>query len=131
LCAGGRRGKKKTGAAGSVGGGEGVGGRGGGGGGASGAVAPEGGARPPADRAGADAAALLHAAMVWAGRRGVGRCALRQPGTARLYRHRSGGGVGSGRDDGAALPALAGASRSDPGTVRGGRGDAGGARRVD
>src|SRR5580700_2667749 len=52
--------------------------------------------------------------MVWAGRRGAGGCALRQPGTARFCRHRSGGGVGSGRDDAAEVPALAGASRSDP-----------------
>src|SRR5580692_2919517 len=48
---------------------------------------------------------------------GAGGCALRQPGTARFCRHRSGGGVGSGRDDAAEVPALAGASRSDPGAV--------------
>ena len=51
---------------------------------------------------------LLFAAVVRAGRRGAGGCAVRQPGTARLCRHRPVGGGGSGRDDGNELPPLAG-----------------------
>ena len=41
--------------------------------------------RPPIG-AGADAADLLSAAVVWAGRRGAGGRAVRQPGVARLCR---------------------------------------------
>ena len=92
---------------------------------------PEGRARPAAGWAGADAADLLFAAVVRAGRRGRGGRAVRQPGVARLCRHRSVSGDSSGRDDGAELPPLVRAARLDSGSVRRGRCDAGGARLVD
>src|SRR3954447_15357482 len=46
-------------------------------GGASAPALPEGRARPAADRSGADAADPLSVAMVWAGRRCDGGCAVR------------------------------------------------------
>src|ERR1700704_784344 len=85
----------------------------------------EGGPRPPADWAGADAADLLLAAMVWAGRRGAGGCAVRQPSFARLCRDRSEPRPGAGRDDAAEVPPLAGAPRTDQSAVRRNRRDVG------
>ena len=52
------------------------------------------------------------------GRLGSGRCAVRQPSLAGLCRHRPVGSVGSGGDDGAELPPLAGGARPDEGAVR-------------
>src|SRR5216683_1542855 len=126
--AGGIRGEEKTDAPGPFFGRDGVGGAVGAVGGTAAAAVPEGGAGPAADRAGSDAADLFFAAVVWAGRRGAGGCAVRQPGAAQLCRYRPEPRPGARRDDSAALPPLAGAARSDPGIVRRGRGDAGGAR---
>ncbi len=131
LFAGGIRRQEEADAARQIFGGDGAGGAVGPSGGASATALPDWQARSAADRPGADAAALLRAAMVRAGRRGGGGCAVRQPGIARFCRHRSSGGVGAGRDDPAALPPLAGAARPDQSVVRRDRGDAGGARPVD
>src|ERR1700716_3916403 len=88
-------------------------------------VLAEGGAGRAADWAGADAADLLLAAMVWAGRRGAGGCAVRQPSFARLCRDRSEPRPGAGRDDAAEVPPLAGAPRTDQSAVRRKRRDVG------
>src|SRR5713226_3826187 len=89
LFAGGIRRQEEADAARQIFGGDGAGGAVGPSGGTSATALPDWQARPTADRAGADAAALLRAAVVRAGRRGGGGCAVRQPGIARFCRHRS------------------------------------------
>src|SRR4051812_39380540 len=88
-------------------------------------------ARSAAVPLGTHAAGLFCAAVVRVGRwSGRGRI-LRQPGAARLCRDRAEPRPDPRRDHGAAFPALAGAARSDQGSVRGSQRDAGGARLAD
>src|SRR5690242_1944961 len=61
----------------------------------------------------------------------AGGCVIRQPSAARLCRDRIEPRRGSGRDHGAAFPALAGAARFDKGVVRRSQRDAGRARLAD
>src|SRR3954453_9213373 len=91
----------------------------------------EGRTGPATDPAGTHAAGLFWAPVVRVSRRsGRGR-ALRQPSAARLCRDRVEPRPGAGCHDGLAFPALAGAARSDQGSVRGSQRDAGGARLAD
>src|SRR5690348_6373028 len=100
-------------------------------GGAAAATLSERRTRPTADPVGTHAAGLFRAAMVRVGRRSGRGCVIRQPSAARLCRDRIEPRRGSGRDHGAAFPALAGAARFDKGVVRRSQRDAGRARLAD
>src|SRR5574338_59994 len=95
------------------------------------AALPKGPARAAAGRTGADAAGVFRAAVVWPVRRGSRGRHHRQPGAARLCRHRSGARSGTRRHHLAAVSPPARAARSDQDTVRDDQREAIGAGAVD